>query len=92
LTVAEVLIILARCANFRVERVSCKKFWQLLTVAIMLVRELPLKESRKKNVSLLSRYGAWLFRLLSLRVFITIPRVLNDLLMSLAYLSRYPVD
>lgn len=90
LTCAESLTSLARWANFNVDSVSWKDWEEFAIVAIMYVLEFPLNESLRKNVSFESRKGTWCRCLSLLRLFMTMPKVVRDLLMLLASLSRYP--
>ncbi len=82
--------ILALFAKFKVDNVSWKLNAILETAAIMMVFEFPPKESLSRHVNFESLYGMW-FRGFSLvNAFITIPKVVSDLLIFEAYLSRSP--
>ncbi len=82
--------ILALFAKFNVDNVSWKLNAILDTAAIMIVFELPPKESLNKHVSFESLYGMW-FRGFSLvNAFMTIPNVVRDLFMLEASLSLSP--
>ena len=94
LTTALHLIILARCANLRVELVSLSALLCGLRVQIISVFAFPPKESLRRCVNLLSLK---LMKLLPLDFFedsessyMTFPRLLRLLLILQSSLSRYP--
>lgn len=82
--------ILALCANFNVESDSWKELGMLDIVAMIKVLLLPLRESLNTNVSFESRNGTC-SRFYPLRLLMTIPRVVSDLLMLLASFKRSPM-
>ena len=84
------LTIFARFAKFKVDKVYWKLNAILDTAAIIIVFELPPKESLNKHVSFESLYGMWLRGFSLVNALITIPNVVRDLFMFEASFSLSP--
>ena len=90
LTLGLFLIFLAQAPKRNVDIVSSRLNSEGEHVMIKHVLEFPPNESYNTHVSLESQYGTWV-EILSVRCLITIPRVVNDLLILVASLSVTPL-
>lgn len=90
LTTALFFIVLARVPKRRVDTVSASLNDDGEQLIIRVVFELPPSDSYRIRVSLESLYGMWV-DLPSVKLLITIPSALSDLLIFLASSSVYPV-
>mmetsp|Transcript_52670 Transcript_52670/g.146234 ORF Transcript_52670/g.146234 Transcript_52670/m.146234 type:complete len:205 (+) Transcript_52670:1499-2113(+) len=88
---ASFLIFLARLANLRVDSDSTIASNAGDIMAIMVVRQLPPRESSRMRVSFESRYGMWLRPRGSVSAAMTLPRALSDWLIFFDSSSRWPV-
>ena len=78
-------------AKFKVLRLSLKEHCAGDIVAIMVVLQLPPKESSKSRVNLLSRYGICFLSFVSVKAFITLPKALKDLFIFMLSCNCFPV-